>query len=205
MNIARCVLATALAVALGGAAKAQIAILQIQVVEGEGAVHAPGSRAARFLTVAITDETGKPVEGAAVSFHLPEDGPSGAFGNALRTEVAISDSRGRATAPAFTFNRVPGRFQMRIIAAKEQVRAGIVSFQFISEPAGGASPAAATGPHHSAHWTVIAALLGGGAAAGLLAAHSGRTASTAAAPGPSAPTPPPQLSIGTPTISIGHP
>ena len=40
-------------------------------------MHAPGSRSARPMTVEITEETGKPVAGAAVSFHLPEDGPGG--------------------------------------------------------------------------------------------------------------------------------
>ena len=49
-------------------ALAQVAILQIRVIEGEGAVHLPGSRSSRPITVEITEETGKPVAGAAVSF-----------------------------------------------------------------------------------------------------------------------------------------
>jgi hypothetical protein len=198
-------LAAALVVALSGA-NAQIAILQIQVVEGEGAVHVPGSHAARFLTVAITDETGKPVEGAAVSFHFPEDGPSGTFGNGLRTDVVMSDARGRATAPGFTLNRAPGRFQIRIVAAKEQARAGIVSFQYISEPAGGSTAPAASAPHHRARWIAIAAVLGGGAAAGLLAGRSGGSAASTQGQIPGGPVPPlPTLSVGAPTVSIGHP
>src|ERR1044071_5355988 len=96
---------TALAATLAGAAIAQVAILQIQLVEGEGAVHAPGSRSSRPLTVEVTDETGKPVPGAAVSFHLPEDGPGGAFGNGLRTEVATTDSHGRACLHGLQLNR----------------------------------------------------------------------------------------------------
>ena len=62
-------LAAALVVALSGSATAQVAILQIQIVEGEGAVYAPGARSARPLAVEVTDETGRPVAGAAVSFH----------------------------------------------------------------------------------------------------------------------------------------
>ena len=55
---------------------AQVAILQIQVTGGEGSVHAPGARDARAIAVVVTDETGRPVDGAAVSFHLPDQGPS---------------------------------------------------------------------------------------------------------------------------------
>jgi hypothetical protein len=194
-------LVAALVVASGGAAKAQIAILEIQVIEGEGAVHVPGSRTPRFLTVEITDETGKPVEGAAVTFHLPEDGPSGTFVNGLRTDVTTSDSRGLATLHGLTVNRVEGRFQVRIVASKEQARAGIVSFQYIAGARGGASAAAsAGGPHHRARWIAIAALAAGGAAAAVLAGRaSGAPASASAPPTTSV------LSIGTPTITVGKP
>jgi hypothetical protein len=187
--------------ALGGAARAQIAILQIQVTEGEGAVHAPGSHATRFLTVEVTDETGKPVEGAAVTFHLPEDGPSGTFANGLRTDVATSDSRGRATLPGLTMNRVAGRFELRIVAAKEQARAGIVSFQYIAEAAGGAGAApSAGGSHHRARWIAIAAVAAGGAAVGILAGRSGASAAPASQTSATS-----VLSIGSPTLTVGKP
>jgi hypothetical protein len=196
VNIARLGLAAALAVALGGTATSQIAILQIQVIDGEGVVHVPGTRASRFLTVEITDETGKPIEGAAVSFHLPEDGPSGTFANGLRTDVATSDSRGRASLRTLTLNRVPGRFQVRIVAAKEQARAGIVSFQYIAEPAGGGATSITRSPvRHRSRWIAIAAVAGGSVAAGIVAAHAGGSGS-APAPGPS---------IGTPAITLGKP
>jgi len=208
VNIARLGLAAALAVSLAGTAKAQIAILQIQVVDGEGAVHPPGTHAPRFLAVEVTDETGKPVEGAAVSFHLPEDGPSGTFANGLRTDVATSDSRGHAALHGVTLNRQPGRFQVRIVAAKEQARAGIVSFQYIAEPAGGAAPVTAgAGARHRTRWIAIAALAGGGALDGVLAGRSASAPSSAAAQAaPGAPLgSTPTLSIGTPTITIGKP
>src|SRR5262245_13641328 len=111
----------------------QVAILQITVVEGEGVVHVPGSRSSRPLTVEITEETGKPVADASVSFHIPEDGPGGTFPNGLRTAVATTDARGRATVRGLQTNRNPGRFQIRIFASKEQARAGTVSFQYIGE------------------------------------------------------------------------
>jgi hypothetical protein len=172
-----------------------VAILQIQVVEGEGAMHQPGARPSRPLTVEITDETGKPVAAAAVSFHLPEDGPGGTFASGLRTDVATTDTRGRATIRAFQANHVGGRFQIRIVASKEQARAGTVSFQYVAEPA------TASAPSHRKRWIAIAAAAGGGAVAALVAARSG---STPAPTPPSAPAPPP-FSIGSPTISVGKP
>ena len=206
MKLAQLGLVVALAVALGEAAKAQIAILQIQTIDGEGAVHAPGSHASRFLTVEITDETGRPVPGAAVSFHLPEDGAGGTFPNGLRTDIAVSDGNGRATLHNLTLNRVPGRFQIRITAAKEQARAGIVSFQYVAESS---SPAArhavAAAQIHRARWILIAAALGGGTAAGVLARRPAGPSATAPTTTVSTSTVAPPPSIGTPTITVGAP
>ena len=53
------------------------AILQIQVVEGEGVAYPLGGRATRGDDDAGDRRNGKPVEGASVSFRLPEEGPSG--------------------------------------------------------------------------------------------------------------------------------
>ena len=170
-------------------ALAQIAILQIRVIEGEGAVHLPGSRSTRPITVEITDETGRPVAGAAVSFHLPENGPSGAFVNGLRTEVVIADAQGRASLHGFLANRLPGRFQIRILASKEQARAGTVSFQYVAEARG------------RRKWLVVAAAVAGGAVAGIVAWRGGAASATAV---PAAPVPP-ALSIGSPSITVGKP
>jgi hypothetical protein len=199
-------LAAAFGLALPSPATAQVAILQIQVIEGEGAVHAPGSRSARPLTVQVTDETGKPVPEASVSFHLPEDGPGGAFPNGLRTEIAVTDAHGRASLRGLQVNRNAGRFQVRIVASREQARAGTVSFQYIAEPnSGAASPNRPAGPRaESRHgqWAFVAAIAGGGAVAGLLAARSGKTVPSAAAPAPPAV---PTVTVGTPTITVGKP
>ena len=181
-------------------ALAQVAILQIRVIEGEGAVHLPGSRSTRPITVEITDETGKPVAGAAVSFHLPEDGPSGTFVNGLRTEVVIADAHGRASLHGLLANRLPGRFQIRILASKEQARAGTVSFQYVAESKGGAARVSAAPPSRR-KWIVVAAAVAGGAVAAIVAGRVG-AASPAAVPG--APVPP-ALSIGSPSITVGKP
>jgi hypothetical protein len=196
--------ATALLLALGCTATAQVAILHIRVVEGEGAVYAPGSRSARPLTVEVTDETGAPVAGAAVSFHLPEEGPGGLFANNIHTDVAVTDSHGHASVRGLQLNRTPGRFMILIVASKEQARAGMASFQYIAEAGSGAGPgghpAKAGSSHGHRKWIAVAAvamLVGGGAAAAILVA--GRSGSTPA------PAPTITLSIGTPAITVGKP
>jgi len=204
----------ALAAALASLATAQVAILQIRIVEGEGGVYAPGARSARPLTVEVTDETGRPVAGAAVNFHLPEDGPSGTFANGLRTDVATTDERGRAVLRSMQLNRLPGRFQVRITASKEQATAGTVSFQYIADPASGAAiagagnsrikepPVASNRSHGHKKWILILAAAGGGAAAALLASHSGGSAQPASAATNPVPIP---TTIGVPSITVGKP
>jgi hypothetical protein len=158
--------------------------------------------------VEITDETGKPVPGAAVSFHLPEDGPGGVFVNGLRTDVATTDAQGRASLHGLQVNRISGRFQIRIMVSKEQARAGAVSSQYItgnSQPQSAAdrsaeatrntAPAAGVS-HHRGKWIAAAAVVGGGAILGILAA---------ARSGSAAPPASPALTIGPPSISVGKP
>ncbi|HEX3748599.1 MAG TPA: hypothetical protein VHW09_31945 [Bryobacteraceae bacterium] len=189
---------------------AQVAVLHIQVIEGEGAVNAAGSHNSRPLAIEVTDETGKPVEGASVSFHLPEEGPGGTFGNSLRTDVTATDARGRANLHTMILNRTPGRFAIRIVASKEQARAGMVSFQYIAEPGNTAAAAASSHSgkpflHGSVKWVVLGALAAGAGAAGaILAGKSGTAAATAAAPATGTATST-GISIGAPALTVGKP
>lgn len=182
-------------------AACQTAILQIRVVEGDGAVHAAGSRDSRSLAVEITDETGKPVARAAVSFHLPDDGPSGTFLNGLRTDVVLTDGAGRASVRGLQWNRAPGRLEVRIVASFEQSRAGIISAQYIEGGAasGSGAPARVARGGHT-RWLVVVAVAAGGAAAGILAGRLGGSGGATATP-PAAP----GISIGTPSITVTKP
>jgi hypothetical protein len=216
--------AAALGVVLARLATAQVAILQIQVLEGEGYIHAPGSRSPRPVVVEVTDEIGNPIAGAAVSFHLPEQGPSGTFANGLRTDVGVTDERGHAAPRALLLNRVPGQFQIRIIATKEQATAGIISLQLIADaasakeahnaaPSTSAKAAAAheralvgppPGHGHKKVAAIILGTVGAGAAAGVLATRSSKSGgNSSAAATPAGVASPP--SIGAPSITVGKP
>ena len=113
-----------------GLACAQDSVLHIKLVAGDSAQYSPGAHA-KPLIVEITDANGRPVAGARVSFQVPEEGPGGVFANGLRTDIAITDSGGRAAAHGLQLNHVAGSFGVRITAAKEQARAGTIARQSI--------------------------------------------------------------------------
>ena len=191
---------------LAGLLKAQSdpAILQIRIVEGEGAVYAIGSRATRGITVQVTDETGKPVDGAAVVFSLPKDGPTGTFSSGMPTEVVPTGADGRANVWGMQWNRTAGPLEVRITAAKGQARAGTVCALYLSNALTNALSSSEPRSYktggllkHKKIW------LGVGIAAagfvGVAAISSRGTPSPGAAQGVNAP------KIGTPSIIIGKP
>jgi hypothetical protein len=188
------------------------ALLQIRVIEGEGAVHTVGAKASQPLVVRITDESGRPVPGASVSFRLPDEGPSGTFMTGLRTEVAPAGPDGKVAIRGIEWNRISGPVQIRITANKGEARSGTVSSQYLTEPAAVAKrtqeptqtvlPQIKIGPSKS-KWTVLAVLIGG-AAAGGVAAAANRGSRAPGAPPPAAVTQP-SVSIGPPSIAIGKP
>ncbi len=190
------------------AAQSDPAILQIHIVEGEGAVYPIGSRATRGVTVQVTDETGKPVDSAAVSFRLPDDGPTGEFSSGRRTEIVTTGADGRANVWGMQWNRVTGRLEVRITAAKGEARAGTVCGLYLSDALGNAPAADArlteprdTAPggwrRHKKIWMGVG--IAAAAFVGVAAVSSRGTPSSAAAAAVNAP------QIGTPSIIIGKP
>ena len=176
-------------------------IVQLKVMDGEGAVYKTGARATRGLTVLVTDETGKPVENASVSFRLPEDGATGVFNSGLRTEVVTTGPDGRAAVWGMQWNKTPGPVEIRITAVKDQARAGILSTQYLSEAlvttprAGGEG--VFTAPHKSStKWIILGAIAAGAAVAGMAFGRSSSSTPTTAPVG---------ITIGNPSIIIGHP
>lgn len=236
--LARALLLAWPCVAIAQVAVLQVAVLQIKVLEGEGTVHAAGARIPHPVTVEVTDESGRPVAGAAVSFQLPSEGPSGLFSNGLRTDLVLTDAAGRAAVHSVQLNRTGGPFRIRITAVKELARAGAISTQYIGEShnatVASAKPAAstpqappqstqqATPPQASPQagqqstaksgeitpttvkmssgghkkWYVLAAIVAGGGVAFLGVSRASPSKSTVSSS---------VVTLGTPTITIGHP
>jgi hypothetical protein len=175
-------------------------ILQIRVLEGEGVAYPLGGRATRGVTVQVTDETGKPMEGSSVSFRLPEEGPSGTFANGSRAELAITKADGKASAWGMQWNRTEGSFEIRITAVKGQARAGTVCAIYLSKLTAaaedGSSSPVRLSRNHKWLWVTLAAA---GAAGAVVAAMALRGKSV-----PLGPTVTP-TAIGIPTIVVGAP
>ena len=60
---------------------------------------APVQKANGRIAVQLTDETGRPLEGVAVSFRMPEEGPGGSFESGMKTEIAITAADGTGCGP----------------------------------------------------------------------------------------------------------
>jgi hypothetical protein len=174
------------------------AILQVHVVEGDGAVYGLGSRATRGVTIQVTDEAGKPVGGATVTFRLPDSGSTGTFPSGSKIEVVATRADGRAAAWGMQWNRTSGPLEIRITAVKGQTRAGILCAQSLTNSPDHTASSAhmSSGGGHRWLWIAVAvAGAAGGAVAGVTV--GGKTpASTASTV---------SLQIGAPTIIIGHP
>ncbi|HEY1760636.1 MAG TPA: hypothetical protein VGG72_34995 [Bryobacteraceae bacterium] len=185
--------------------------LEIRVTEGEGLSYPIGSRATRGITLLILDDTGKPVDGATVSFRLPEMGPGGTFANGSKNEIVTTHADGRASVWGMKWNRQAGAFDVSITATKGPARAGTVCSQRLAEAA---VPATAQGGGSSFNrkwlWIGLAAAAAGAGIAVVAKGHAGSTGCSTTVVLVSNPCASSSISsgttqIGTPTISLGTP
>ena len=182
------------------------ALLDLRTIEGDGATYAPGSRATRGIAILVTDETGRPVEGATVSFTLPMEGPGGVFASGGRTEIVRTKADGQAAVWGMRWNGAVGPFEIRVTAVKGQARAGMTLTQNLAGEAPSKSaaqsaskpPGSGLGGHK---WLWIG--LAGAAAAGAVGFAGARGSSSSGGPASSPSSA--AVQIGAPTISLGHP
>ena len=169
----------------GRAADRESAALHVKTVEGEGVAYAPGSRATRGVSVLVTDETGRPVGDAIVSFTLPMTGPSGEFVSGTRTEIVTTKGDGRASVWGMRWNRLPGPFELRMTAIKGQSRADLaVNLELSGAPSKTSAPSSIGGGNHKWLWIGLGgiAAVAGAVAAGYGSKGSGSSSGPSASP-----------------------
>jgi hypothetical protein len=153
-------------------ATAQVApMLNLVVLEGEGATNNIRQRTAREPVVQVQDENHKPVAGAIVVFTLPSNGAGGAFANGARTLSMVTDNQGQAVARGFRPNGLKGRFQIRVNASHQGLTASTnINMTNVALAASGA----AAGAGVSAKLIVVLAVVGAAAVGGAVyATHNG--------------------------------
>jgi hypothetical protein len=174
-------------------------MLNLIVVEGEGAINNLRQRTARETIVQVEDENHKPVAGAVVVFTLPSQGAGGAFANGAQTLTVTTNAQGRAVAQGLRVNRVAGRWQMRVNASSGG-RTGTVTVTQTNAvaAAAGAGAAGAAAGISAKVIVIVVAVAGAAAAGGVVAATRGGGGGNTASIGV-----PTTISAGTGTV--GHP
>ncbi len=149
-------------------------MLNLVVVEGEGAVNNIRQRTAREPVVQVQDENHKPVAGALVVFTLPSNGAGGTFANGAHTLTVATDSQGQAVAHGLKPNGVKGQFKIHVNASHNGQTTSLDIAQVNAVIAGTAGAAAAGGI--SAKLIVVIAVVAGAAAGGAYyATHTGNS------------------------------
>ncbi|HEV3333934.1 MAG TPA: hypothetical protein VG096_23270 [Bryobacteraceae bacterium] len=172
-------------------------MLNLVVVEGEGAINNIRQRTARDPIVRVEDENHKPVAGAAVVFLLPSQGASGTFTGGVQTLTVMTNAQGLAVGRGLKPNNVQGQYQISVNASFQGQTASIAIAQSNALAAAGTAAAAA-----GISGKLIAVLLiaGGAAAAGAVAATRGGSSSNNTSP-PASPT---TITAGAGTVGAPH-
>jgi hypothetical protein len=89
--------------------------LEIEILEGEGALNNIRQRTAREPIVEVKDENHKPVAGVLILFSV-QPGGAGATFNGSASFSTYTDAAGRAVAQGFTPNHKKGKFVIKVTA-----------------------------------------------------------------------------------------
>jgi len=163
--------------------------LRLRRIEGSG------------IGVKVETESGLPATGAAVTFQLPSQGPTGLFASGMRTEIVTADQEGRAWVRGIQWSGGPGQATVKISASFIGRHGSLDSN--VDVPARSPVPASAARASFNKKWLWIGLAAGGALGALALGAHGGSSAATPAA---SAYTLPPTTpTLGAPVVSVGPP
>lgn len=165
----------AIALLLGaGAGLGQNSGIEINVLEGEGAINNVRAHTAHDPLIEIRDRTGALVAGATVTFQLPASGAGGAFPETGGSLVTHTDEHGQAVARGLRPNAVPGPFEIRVTASYQGQSVSSIINQTNATPVETKST--------KKYW-IIGLVAGAGAAGALAATHGSKSATSTAQPG----------------------
>ncbi|MCE5308721.1 MAG: hypothetical protein LLG20_13870 [Acidobacteriales bacterium] len=168
--------------------------LRIIVLDGQNAINSIPLRTFATPVVEVRNENDLPVEGANVTFSLPQVGPGAFFPGQQTSLKTRTNVQGQAAATGFRPNSEPGPFLIRVTASFGGRTGNVVINQVNSAkevPAG-----AQVQPKKSSRKWLWIALAAGGAAAGgaIWATRGGESAASAST-----------LTLIPGVISVGNP
>jgi len=151
--------------------------LNINVLEGAGAVNNVATRAGREFTVEVDDQNDRPVAGAMVTFFVPAQGPGGSFAGDTQTLTVMTDDKGRAVAMSFHPNGIVGDYKIEVTATYSNETATT----FISQS--NQRPAAVPIKQHSGKKVAILVAAGAAVAVGVAVglSHGGGSSNSSSA------------------------
>jgi hypothetical protein len=142
----------------------QVRGLQILVLEGSKAESYPGSPGITPV-VEVRDDIDRPVEGAQVTFNLPQSGPGGTFARGDRSFTTKTNAQGQAMPMNFTVGPALGSFYVRVSTTYRDLSAQASILQTVAvRPR---PTEAILRPRHPARKWVILGVIGGASAGGL--------------------------------------
>lgn len=151
-------------------------VLQVNVLDGEGAFNDIKRGQARMPVVEVRDDDGRVLQGVKVVFQLPDMGASASFGDGSHTLVGTTDAQGRATAPGLKPNRTEGTYLITVTASKEGA-VGHAEIRQNNTLAGG-DQSVQSGGHGKLKILIAVAGAAGGAAIAAVRAGGGSKSST---------------------------
>jgi len=90
-------------------------LLRIYVLEGDNAINSIPLNRAVTPIVEVRDPNENPIEGASVTFSLPEAGPGGVYPGNRRDYTTRTSSQGQASGQ-YILNHIPGKFSITVTA-----------------------------------------------------------------------------------------
>ena len=92
--------------------------LKVMALAGDGEMNDLERKIMAPLVVDVLDQNGRPVEGAAVVFRFPLNGPSASFSNGEKARTVRTNADGQAAAVDWSANGEVGKFQVRVNASR---------------------------------------------------------------------------------------
>ena len=91
-------------------------LLRVIVLQGQDATHEAARGLAALTVVEVRDENDKPVEGAAVTFRIPQDAQAGSFAGGKLSYTGRTNSQGQVGMTGFIPSQQPGNLDITVTA-----------------------------------------------------------------------------------------